>query len=330
MRRIAAICVSFIFLTHSAFSQYSTDSISETEVKRIIQFLAADSLKGRGNYTPQLHQAAHFIAGEFDKCGLQKFPSFPSFFQRFTNKLITGKEREDSSWLYNPQKVLLNVIGLLPGKSLVHEAVIFSAHYDHLGTGDAVSYDSIYNGANDNASGTTALLVLADYFAKRNDNERTIIFCAFSGEELGLLGSGVFVNNLNADSIVAMINIEMIGITRPKRKNTFFITGASYSNMRQIFKTNLSNSAVKIVNEPDERKQLFKRSDNFHFALKGIPAHSIMSSDDDDVCYHQPCDNAQRIDTKNMTEMIKAIAIASHSIIMGKDTPLHINPKKLD
>ncbi len=328
MRRIVA-CFSFILFGHAAFSQYTPDSISETEVKKVIQFLAHDSLKGRGNYTPQLHQAANFIAEEFDKYGLRKFPISSSFLQRFTTKPITKKEREDSNWLYDPQKVLLNVISVLPGKSLAYEAVIFSAHYDHLGPDDTGSYDSIYNGANDNASGTTALLVLANYFAKRADNERTIIFCAFSGEELGLLGSGAFVNNVNADSIIAVINIEMIGAIRPKRKNSFFITGASYSNMQQIFKNNLSITSVKIVNEPNESKQLFKRSDNFHFALKGIPAHSIMCSDDDDGCYHQPCDDVQHIDTKNMTEIIKAIAIGSHSIIMGKDTPSRINPKKI-
>ncbi len=100
--------------------------------------------------------------------------------------------------------------------------------------------------------------------------------------------------------------------------------------MRQIFKTNLSSTSVRIVNDPDERKQLFKRSDNFHFALKGIPAHSIMCSDDDEECYHQPCDDAQRIDIKNMTEIIKAIAIAAHSIIMGKATPSRINTKKIN
>ncbi len=134
--RIIAVCVSFILFSHSAFSQHTPDSISETEVIRIIQFLAADSLKGRGNYTPQLCKAANFIAAEFDKYRLQKFPSFSSFFQRFTTKLITDQERQDSSWCFDPQKVLLNVVGVLPGRSLAHEAVIFSAHYDHLGAGD--------------------------------------------------------------------------------------------------------------------------------------------------------------------------------------------------
>jgi hypothetical protein len=131
MRRIV-VCVSLILLSFTAYSQFSPDSISETEVKRIIQFLAADRLKGRGNYTPQLHKAANFIATEFNKYGLKYFPTLSSLFQPFTTKSITNQEREDSNWLYDPQKILLNVIGVLPGKSLAHEAVIFSAHYDHL------------------------------------------------------------------------------------------------------------------------------------------------------------------------------------------------------
>ncbi len=106
MRKIA-FCI-FILLNHAAFSQYSADSIKETEVKRIIQFLAADSLKGRGNYTPQLHQAANFIAEEFNKYGLKNFPSSSSFFQRFTTRLLTDKERKDTSWLTDPKKILLN------------------------------------------------------------------------------------------------------------------------------------------------------------------------------------------------------------------------------
>lgn len=132
MGKITAIFFSCMLLTYCGFSQYTADSITETEVKKIIQFLAADSLKGRGNYTPHLQKAAYFIAEEFGKYGLEYFPTFSSFFQHFTTKLISDKEREDSLWLSDPQKILLNVIGVLPGRSLAHEAVIFSAHYDHL------------------------------------------------------------------------------------------------------------------------------------------------------------------------------------------------------
>lgn len=114
------------------------------------------------------------------------------------------------------------------------------------------------------------MLALAAYFAARNDNERTIIFCAFSGEELGLWGSTFFAPYLIAEKVIAVINIEMIGRTSVG-KNTFFITGARYSDIGKIIQKALEGKAT-IRREPDSRKQLFKRSDNLPFALQGIPA----------------------------------------------------------
>ncbi len=93
---------------------------------------------------------------------------------------------------------LANVVGVLPGRSKKNEYVIFSGHYDHLGIGkpDIPGGDSIYNGANDDASGTTAVIMLARYFAARHDNERTLIFAAFTAEEIGGYGSQYFPSNL--------------------------------------------------------------------------------------------------------------------------------------
>ncbi|MBD0289517.1 MAG: M28 family peptidase, partial [Flavisolibacter sp.] len=106
---------------------------------------------------------------------------------------------------------LTNVVGILPGKSRKNEYVIFSAHYDHLGIGRPVNGDSIYNGANDDAAGTTAVIILANYFKKQGNNERTLIFAAFTAEELGGFGSQYFSQQYNHDQVVAMFNIEMIG-----------------------------------------------------------------------------------------------------------------------
>jgi hypothetical protein len=217
-----------------------------------------------------------------------------------------------------------NVTGVLPGKSKPDEIILFSAHYDHEGIFfRGKKKDSILNGANDNASGTTALLMLADYFAQRNDNERTIMFCAFSAEELGLLGSKYFVDNVKPERIIACINIEMIGIAQ-YGKNNFFITGYNQSSLPSILEKQLSAAPAKVISGPPEEKDLFKRSDNFPFVEKGVPAHSIMSSDDDDKCYHQPCDELRRIDVQHMTTIIKAIAKASETLISGNETPARI------
>jgi hypothetical protein len=323
MNKIFFHAFLFLFIHTAAFGQHSVDSISETEVGRMLHYLASDSLKGRGNYTPELHKAARFITGEFTKAGLQPF--FTSFVQPFgaSNKNLKEKTN-DTTGKYNARKVLLNVVGLLPGKTKPHEAVLFSAHYDHLGVNEPEDGDRIYNGANDNASGTAAVLALAHYFSKKEDNARTLIFCAFSGEELGLLGSQAFVKAINPGMIKAVINIEMIGQTDAVGKNSFFVTGAPLSDMASILRKNLAGTGVKIKQEPRPEKHLFQRSDNYPFAKKGIPAHSIMCSDDEDACYHKPCDAYGRIDVVNMTTIIRAIATASQGIIDGADTPLPI------
>lgn len=310
------------------FSQSSFDSIKESDVARIISYLASDSLKGRGNYTPELWQAANFIAKEFEKDSLLYLFN-GTYFQPFTTKKVSAAEMEkDSFGRYDATKVITNVVGVLPGRRRKEEYVIFSAHFDHMGTHGS-DVDNIYNGANDDASGTTALLTLARYFADKNNNERTLIFCAFAGEELGLWGSKLFAGTINDPShIVAVINIEMIG--KPQSgKNTFFITGQGYSNLKFLMKETSFSHRFKIVNEPDFHKGLFQRSDNYPFALQGIPAHSIMTSDDSDECYHKPCDEVSRIDIPNMTNVIRAIVESTQNLVKGIDRPTRIRPEQL-
>lgn len=319
-------CFAFAFAVtsiHTAFAQAAGDTIKPETVLQHLFFLASDSLKGRGNHTPELHQAAYYISNVYKEAGLQFLPPLAGYFQPFSiKKIAPGKLLPDTAGRYGPDDVLLNVIAMLPGKKSPEEAVVFSAHFDHLGTGKG--RDKIYNGANDNASGTAALLALAQYYALRNNNGRTLIFCAFAGEELGLRGSKVFCRNIKKNAIKAVINLEMLGSTSAVGKKSFFITGAHTSTFATIFKKNLKRSDISIKPEPDEEKQLFKRSDNYSFFLKGIPAHTIMSSDDGDECYHKACDEIKRIDVLNMTELVKAVATGSQSIIDGMDTPVAI------
>ncbi len=408
------------------FAQNSDPTISEKEVVRVIQFLAADSLKGRGNGRVELLKAGLFIGEEFKKSGLKPLTGNAGYFMAFrpfggskrfaTDALVwNGKKLSTDEFIYihpepgnysprklsdftvikidsfftedilenykhikrglllwsnrpqpdkenyfppgikipaggldrnilmvcanyPPDSILLsgvsnyysnveyNIVGVLPGKTKPDEVILFSAHYDHEGVyRRGKKKDSIMNGANDNASGTTALLMLADYFSKRNDNERTLLFCAFAGEELGLLGSKDFVNHIDTRKIIAGINIEMIGIPQ-YGKNNVFITGPGYSSLPAILEKQFEHTSVKVKAGPSEEKELFKRSDNFPFVKEGVPAHSIMSSDDDDKCYHQPCDEIKRIDITHMTTVIKAIAVATETLINGEETPGRINP----
>lgn len=316
---IFVLCVGFLSKADAQFVYTDTAIINEASLSAYLNVLANDSLKGRGNYTKELHTAADYIAGEFRKQNLKVLSALKSYFQLFTDKSQKGNLLVESDY----QNVLKNVIGVLPGTTKPNEIVIFSAHYDHIGS-TGPTPDKIFNGANDNASGVSALLALARYYAARKENSRTLIFCAFAGEELGLLGSSVFAKGFEPEYVTCMINLEMLGRHEKRKPNTFFITGANYSNLAQLMRKNLSRSAVKIVNEPSTDKWLFERSDNYPFAVKGVPAHTIMSSDDDDACYHQPCDKVKRLDIANMATVVKAIAQGVESIVNGSEAPSRI------
>ena len=211
-----------------------------------------------------------------------------------------------------------NIIGILPGKTRPGEYILFSAHYDHLGIAKAA--DSVMNGANDNASGSTALIMLAEYFAMRNDNARTLIFCAFAGEETGLNGSSALAKLLSPSSLKAVINLEMLGLPQ-YGPGTVYITGEKYSSLPAILKNGFKEQGIRLVPEPSEEKMLFARSDNYPVILRGIPAHTIMASDDEEPCYHKPCDEVGRMDLGNLCLITRAVAFAAGVLVSGKETP---------
>jgi hypothetical protein len=224
------------------------------------------------------------------------------------------------------QRSLTNLIGMIPGKSKSDEYVIFSAHYDHLGIGEPdEAGDSIYNGANDDASGTTAVIALANYFSKFHNNERTLIFAAFTAEEIGEFGSAYFSGKFNPDKVVAMLNIEMIGTESKWGKNSAYISGFDRSDMGSILQKNLGNTQFRFYPDPYPEQQLFLRSDNASLAKQGVPAHSISTSKMDvEKYYHKPGDEIGTLDLKNMTEIIRAIGLSAGTIISGKDTPTRV------
>lgn len=232
------------------------------------------------------------------------------------------------------EKKLKNVVGMLPGKSQSDrkdEYVIFSAHYDHLGIGQADNKgDSIFNGANDDAAGTTAVMMLSSYFSKIKNNERTIVFAAFTAEEIGGFGSQYFSKQFNPEKVVAMFNIEMIGTDSKWGKNSAYITGYEKTDMGEILAKNLQGTAFTFYPDPYPDQQLFYRSDNATLARLGVPAHTISTSKmDNEPYYHTQGDEIETLDLKNMTEIIKAIALSSASIVNGTDSPSRVDTTQL-
>ena len=162
------------------------------------------------------------------------------------------------------EQSLANIVGVLPGKSLANEYVIFSGHYDHLGVNSskAVNNDSIFNGANDDAAGTTAMMMLAKYYAQANNNERTLIFAAFTAEEIGGFGATYFSRQLDPAKVMAMFNIEMIGTESKWGANSAYITGFEKTDMGKILQNNLKGTGFDFYPDPYPDQQLFYR---FHF-----------------------------------------------------------------
>jgi len=224
---------------------------------------------------------------------------------------------------------LSNVVGILPGKSRPNEYVVFSGHYDHLGIIEPVGQDSIANGADDDASGVTAVISLANIFAKQANNERTLVFVAFTAEESGGFGSKYFSEQLDPKVVVAMINIEMIGKDSKFGPNTLYITGFEKSDLGKIMQANTKRTDFAFYPDPYTDQNLFYRSDNATLAALGVPAHTASTSQiDQDKFYHTVKDELQTLDIKNIISSIKAIAAGTASIISGKDTPTRIPPLK--
>ena len=200
-----------------------------------------------------------------------------------------------------------NAIGILRGTdpTLQHAAVLLSAHLDHLGIGEPVKGDNIYNGADDDASGTTAVLELARALGAGPRPRRTVIFALFGSEETGGLGSSYFREHppIPLKDIAANLEFEMIG--RPDaalKPNTVWLSGWERSNLGPV----LASHGAHLAGDPHPDQNFFARSDNYVLAKKGVVAQTVSSfglhSD-----YHQPSDDLAHIDFKHMTWAIESL-----------------------
>jgi Zn-dependent M28 family amino/carboxypeptidase len=274
-------------------------------------------------------------------------PSFANFFSRVSGSLRRGSFKKENNIVLildsKPatdflieakfelsEQPLANVVGVLPGKSKKDEYVIFSGHYDHIGIGKPVNGDSIYNGANDDAAGTTAVMLLAKYYKALKNNERTIVFAAFTGEEVGMYGSTYFSKQFDPAKVVAMFNLEMIGTESKWGKNSAYITGYDKTDMGTILQKNLEGTGFTFYPDPYTEQQLFYRSDNATLARLGVPAHTISTSKMDvEPHYHKVSDHVETLDMANMAMVIKSIALSARSIVAGKDTPSRVKTEDL-
>lgn len=220
--------------------------------------------------------------------------------------------------------VLENVVGTLPGRR-PDEVVLISAHYDHLGVVTPVNGDSIANGADDDASGVTAMLLLARKLAAGGEPERTLVFAAFAGEEIGGFGARRLLSEMEPDGIVAMANLEMLGKESKFGPRTFWITGYDRSTFGPLVSARLAGSGFEAHPDPYPEQRLFYRSDNAAFARAGVPAHTFSTTRIDvDSVYHTVEDEFERIDTGHLAAVAGAVGTGLEGVISGEETPSRI------
>ena len=320
-RRATAALVSTLLVSATLFGEPSkpfdakgrqTTSdirILAREVRADMAFLSDDALHGRGSATRDEHIAALFAAAQFQSLGLEPGGDDGSYLQKspLPAALPPRLQQRLARMEDTPRTETWNTIGILRGTTDPNEVILLTAHLDHLGVAKLdpanPSADIIYNGADDDASGTTAVLALARLLATGPRPTRTIVFALFGSEEMGGFGARAFLQHspVPLNTIVANLEFEMIG--RPDSAvppGTLWLTGFERSTLGP----ELARHGAHLVQDPHPKEQFFQRSDNITLARQGIIAHTV-SSFGLHTDYHHPSDELRTID---LDHMINAIA----------------------
>ncbi|HTJ29351.1 MAG TPA: M28 family peptidase [Acidobacteriaceae bacterium] len=291
------------------------EALCDACVRADLNFLAADELHGRGSATRDEHLAALYAASLFQSFGLEPagdwtgnsyierapIHPFSEPMQAYLKKQGFDRNERTDTW---------NAAAILRGSDpeAAKEVILLTAHLDHLGLGNAAKSDPndiIYNGADDDASGTTAVLELARALSKGPRPRRTILFVLFGSEELGGDGNAYFLDHspVPLTQIVTNLEFEMIGRPDPMLPNrTLWLTGYERSNLGP----ELAKHGAAISADPHPEQKFFQRSDNYALAKRGIVAQTV-SSFGLHKDYHQPSDDLSRIDFDFLTHSIASM-----------------------
>jgi Zn-dependent M28 family amino/carboxypeptidase len=300
--------------------------VTGTELKEWVSFLSSDQMKGRRNGSPEMKQAADWIEKKFLEAGLKPVDTTGNFIQEYSYMAKQGLVNER------------NVIGFIEGSDpeLKNEYIIVSAHFDHIGIKKGNPVDSVYNGADDNASGTCTIAGIA-----RNIKEsglkpgRSIIFAAFSGEESGMKGSGYFVSNcpVLVQKIYADLNFEMTGHSEGLGKRKYYMTGCSRSNLDNVITEYEKNSKYQLIDTLGITEMLFGASDNISFSRMsvqngistGVPSGTFATSTIPEYL-HSVSDEASLFDFENMSEMVEHFTDVVLMLSNSKETVSWTDP----
>jgi len=288
-------------------STISAENFSDADrVGIVMNYLASDGLKGRDSGSEGIEKAANFIVKSFKDNKIAPF--YKSYLDTLTNFDIPA----------------YNVVGFLEGNDadLKGEYILIGAHYDHIGIINAVSGDSIANGANDNATGTTTVLELARYFAKSKSNKRSLIFAFFSAEEKGLMGSQHLAAKMKKDKVnlYAMLNFEMTGVPMVDKDYLVYLTGYNKSNLAEVGNKYAKEKLIGFL-PTAEKYNLFKRSDNYPFhEIFEVPSQTFSTFDFTNFDhYHMVGDEPALMNFQHMAQLVNKMIPVVQGIANSTD-----------
>ena len=282
----------------------SKTSVTEDSVRKYMNGLASDEMRGRGSATADELRAAQYIGAQLKDLKIEPAGDNGSYLQTVKFQRRQRGAPPDAPAI---EATTTNVLGIIRGSDakLSKEAILLSAHLDHLGVREGMTGDNIFNGADDDASGVVAVLELAATLASGERPKRTVVFALFGSEEIGGWGARYFQEHppVPIESFVANLEFEMIA--RPDSAvapHTLWLTGYERSDLG----AQLAAHGARLVADPHPEQNFFRRSDNYVLARKGIIAHTV-SSFGLHADYHRASDDLSKVDFGHMTEAIASM-----------------------
>lgn len=299
MRRIL-FHISLLLLSASIKGQNTDSIITLQSLHQTISALAHDSMKGRSTGSLSMLYSAEYIAGRLKEAGVKPIAGNDGYFSYFEINNIRPYLKKAIGGI--------NVMGAIKGKISPDTMVIFSAHYDHIGYMDFENgNDTIYNGANDDASGIATLIELSKYYKLKDNNRYSLVFVAFSGEELGLLGSHEFASTLNKKQVFAIINFDMLGRQMDENRQKAMVIGDNAHNIISKLNEQLKRGESFFIPDQYPKEQLMSRMD--HYSFSGYKnCFSIVCSSPTDKYYHTVKDEISTIDFDFLLSATRNIA----------------------
>ncbi len=301
---LAVICLSVLLSASNVSKADDNKSYPESKIidaeKLIkdVKYLSSDELKGREADTPENAIAREYVVKRFKESGIKPFNN--DYLQKFTFKNRQGKS-------YNAT----NVLGYIKGKKNPDKYIVITAHFDHVG----VRNNEIYNGADDNASGTAALFAIAKYFKKKKP-KHSLLFIALDAEEKGLQGARYFVDNPTVPLKDIVLNVNMDMISR-NDKNELYAAGTfHYPQLKKYLIPVQKKAKIKLLFGHDDPKL---GRDDWTFSSDHGPFHRkkiafIYFGVEDHKDYHKPTDDFENIQPKFYVNAVETIVIAIKEI----------------